>query len=228
MAVNGERFYNIVYVLDVLKIIKSESCSGSDVWLNDLLVGRFTWRDQVRSEAKAVLEDLKRHGFQLGIVSGDAQEAVDACAREIGWDLFDFRVGDCDPFAKQKFVTSVMEISCKRVLFVGDGINDALAQSASTLGISMNPYSASASSVTLLHPNLELIASVLKIGCRLRLGIVLNLLAASIYNLFMIPWAVGAGLPFGLPLLSPRITSLLMVLSGLTLVSTSLLTLIFP
>jgi P-type E1-E2 ATPase len=192
--------------------------------LNGSLVGYFTWRDELRPEAQRTLQSLRSKGFQMGIVSGDAQEAVDNCARFCGWDLFDYRVGDCDPFAKQRFVQSVQSLSKRRVIFIGDGINDALAQSCSSLAISLNPYAASTASLTLLRPDLELIGEAFRIGRMLRIQITLNLIAASVYNLLMIPWAMGFGLTVGLPLLSPRITSILMAISGISLMFSNLLT----
>ncbi len=207
-----------------LAIFKSGNFSGSEVWIDGNLVGCFTWRDDLRPEAQQVLQLLRAKGFQMGIVSGDAQEAVDDCARACGWDLFDYRVGDCDPFAKQRFVQSVHSLSKRRIIFIGDGINDALAQSCSSLAISLNPYAASTASLTLLRPDLSLIVEAFRIGRMLRIQIVMNLLAASIYNLLMLPWAMGFGLAIGLPPLSPRITSILMATSGLSLMFSNLLT----
>ena len=207
-----------------LCITKSGNFSGSEVWFNACFVGSFTWKDELRPEAQHVLQSLRSKGFQMGIVSGDAQEAVDDCARNCGWDLFDYRVGDCDPFAKQRFVESVQNLSKRRIVFIGDGINDALAQSSSSLALSLNPYAASTATLTLLRPDLSLIVEAFRIARMLRIQIALNLIAASAYNLLMLPWAMGFGLPLGLPPLSPRITSILMATSGLSLMLSNLLT----
>lgn len=94
----------------------------------------FTLRDSVRSEASAVIAAIHRLGIRpIVLLSGDANEAVGEVARVVGVD--DFR-GRLLPHEK---VAAVEELRARfgAVAMLGDGINDAPALAAATVGIAM-------------------------------------------------------------------------------------------
>jgi Cu2+-exporting ATPase len=91
--------------------------------------------DPVRDEAKHSLEALRRLGHRLAVLSGDQPAVVRAVVARIGVP-FDEVVGGASPEQKLAFV----EERAKHgpVFMVGDGVNDAAALSAATVGIAVH------------------------------------------------------------------------------------------
>jgi Cd2+/Zn2+-exporting ATPase len=120
--------------------IKSVDLNEAEGW-SLIFVGRegkcIGWvglKDQIRSEAKISVADLKLEGVRrIALVSGDRQSVADDVAHEIGCDEV---VGDCLPQNKVDYVSRV-RANGYRVAVVGDGVNDAPALAAGDLGIAM-------------------------------------------------------------------------------------------
>ena len=113
-------------------------------------------RDTARSHGRAMVEQLRRQGIKrICLLSGDQQGAVDVLAEELGID---------DTYARLlpgEKVSAVQEMKrdYQYVAMVGDGINDAPALSASTVGIAMGVAGADAvletADVVLMSDNLS-------------------------------------------------------------------------
>ncbi len=97
---------------------------------------RFAFADELRSDAKEVVEKLRSMGCEVVLLSGDRAKVVESAARALG--ISDFRSG-LKP-AEKCAAIEAMRSSGKRVLMVGDGLNDAPALSAAD--VSMSPSSA--------------------------------------------------------------------------------------
>ena len=113
-------------------------------------------RDTARSHGRAMVEQLRRQGIKrICLLSGDQQGAVDVLAEELGID---------DTYARLlpgEKVSAVQEMKrdYQYVAMVGDGINDAPALLASTVGIAMGVAGADAAletaDVVLMSDNLS-------------------------------------------------------------------------
>jgi Cu2+-exporting ATPase len=91
--------------------------------------------DPIRDEARDSLEALRRLGHRLAVLSGDQPAVVRAVVARIGVP-FDEVVGGASPEGKLAFVE---ERTAKGPVFmVGDGVNDAAALSAATVGIAVH------------------------------------------------------------------------------------------
>jgi Cu2+-exporting ATPase len=94
------------------------------------LRGAFATEEQIRHDARAELEGLARRGYRLAILSGDRAERVRRVARELALESLGVRpedvLGDLTPEDKAAWLAQ----NGRRALFVGDGINDALAADA--------------------------------------------------------------------------------------------------
>jgi Cu2+-exporting ATPase len=97
---------------------------------------RFTFADQLRSDAKATIDELKAAGIATSLLSGDRVEVTQAIATELGIDTAE---GALSPVEKTKRLEA-LKASGAQVLMVGDGLNDA--PSLAFAHISMSPASA--------------------------------------------------------------------------------------
>lgn len=91
--------------------------------------------DPVRDEARESLEALRRLGHRLAVLSGDQPDVVRAVVARIGVP-FDEVIGGASPERKLAFIEE--RAKSGPVFMVGDGINDAAALSAATVGIAVH------------------------------------------------------------------------------------------
>jgi len=125
--------------------------------------GHVVLKDVLRQEAPAVLGELTRLGVtRLAMVSGDSKETTAHIAQELGIKEFH---GECLPGDK---VTIVEGLTPKRVMMVGDGVNDAPVLAASDVGVALGAKGSTAASesadVVILVDNLAVVATALSIG----------------------------------------------------------------
>jgi Cu+-exporting ATPase len=147
------------------------------------------------------------------MITGDREEVARAIAAEVGIARLHANVR---PTGKAAIVLAEREAG-KRVAMVGDGINDAPALAAAEVGIALGSgtdIAANAADITLLRgiARLPLALSLARSTFR---TIRRNLVAASIYNLILIPVAAAG-------LLSPVVASAAMSLSSVSVLVSSL------
>ncbi len=171
--------------------------------------------DAVRPDAREALRALAQAGWQPRILSGDHGATVAAVARALGIDP-SLAEGDATP--ERKLQAIAQAAAGGPVVMVGDGVNDAAALAAATVGIHVHggaEASLRAADVFLTRPGVQAVAD-LAAGARgtlqaIRLGIALSLA----YNALCIALAMAGWL-------SPLVAAVLMPLSSLTVVSIAL------
>ena len=152
------------------------------------LAATFRFRDEPRAEGSLFVRHLKpRHGFQhILLVSGDRDSEVQYLAERVGITEVH---GSQSPEAKLALVRE--ETRKANTVFMGDGINDAPALTAATVGIAFGQGSdvtAEAAGVVILDSSLERVDELLHIGRRMRAialesavgGILLSVIGMSI------------------------------------------------
>lgn len=105
------------------------------IGLDNKLVGMIGLQDNVRPEAAQIIEDLRATGIrQVILLTGDSQHKAEQLATELGIDKF---YAQSTPDSKVDVVRQLQEQG-HRVMFVGDGINDAPVLTQADVGLAMN------------------------------------------------------------------------------------------
>ena len=123
------------------------------------------------------------------MLSGDRQEAVAAVARELGVSKFQAEMKPADKIARLK----ALREKGRRVLMVGDGLNDAPALTAAN--VSMSPISAAhltqaQADTVFLSDRLAPVADGLALARKAKALMLENLWLSVIYNLIAVPIAI--------------------------------------
>jgi heavy metal translocating P-type ATPase len=100
--------------------------------------------DPLRDEAGSTMTALRSMGVErIVLVSGDRQSTADVVGKTVGVDEV---FGDCTPEGKLEIVHAEMMATKGSVVAVGDGINDAPALAAASVGVAMGARGATAAS----------------------------------------------------------------------------------
>ena len=177
-------------------------------------LGRIVLRDRLRPEAPALVAALAARGIATTLLSGDRPEHVREIAAEAG--IAEAR-GGLLPADKAAFVAA-REGEGEPVLMVGDGINDAPALSAASVGCAMaggTDIALESSSLVLTRPDLARVGVAHDLAVRTMRIIRQNLAWAFVYNLVGIPLAMTGRL-------TPIHAAAAMALSSLCVVGNSL------
>jgi Cu2+-exporting ATPase len=163
--------------------------SSTVLSLDNQLVARFTFEDRLRQGAAATIIGLKKAGLDVEIVSGDRKASVARVAAKLGLDTW---VGETLPGGK---TTRLGELAAagRKVLMVGDGLNDAPALVAAHA--SMAPANAAdigrtTADFVFLRPSLTAVTTALDISRRSATLIRQNFAIAILYNVIAVPIAV--------------------------------------
>lgn len=154
---------------------------------NNALAGMVDVGDEIRAEAKTAIQHLKTEGITTVMLSGDREAACNLVAKELGIDVWHALK---TPEQKLKIIDELMKNA--PVAMVGDGVNDAPALTAATIGISLSnatQIAVDAAQIILLHNNLLLLPEAFKISRHTLLTIRQNLFWAFCYNIVAIPIA---------------------------------------
>jgi len=175
---------------------------------NGQLLGWIDVKDEIRPEAKEVINYLHSKNIKTILLSGDRVAKCDQLAKELGIDEV---IAEQTPEQKLKVISELNAIA--PTAMVGDGINDAPALAKASVGVSMSEASQIAmqtAQVVLMGSGLKNLPAALGLGKHTYLTIKQNLFWAFFYNVIAIPVAA-----FGL--LTPTFGALVMGLSDVVL-----------
>jgi len=167
---------------------------GAGTWLfvahGRKIIGAIQVADEIRDETKTVVETLKKMGLKVGMISGDNKKTAESVAREIGIDRV---LAEVLPSGKSDEIKK-LQAEGEKVVFVGDGINDAPSLAQADLGIAMGSatdIAKEAGQIILMRNCLEKTVEALKVSRQTFTAIKQNLFWAFFYNIVMIPLAVA-------------------------------------
>lgn len=195
-------------------------CSIIYVVQNKKLIGIIGVKDTVREESKEAIREFMRRGINVVMLTGDHEGVANQIAKEVGIRHI---ISDVLPKEKASYIEKLKQDG-NRVIMVGDGINDAPALVASSIGISINQgtdVAMDSADVILMNNNLSNIIDFIDISKQSYHIIWQNLFWAFFYNALMIPIAAGLLLPLGITM-NPMVASIAMTISSLTVVMNSL------
>ncbi len=186
------------------------------VWVavDGVVVARAGFGDPLRADARASIDRLRKLGWRVALLSGDHPAVVRSTAQLLGLDLAD-AVGGASPEEKLRRVEEARTHGT--IVMVGDGVNDAAAIAAATVGVGVHggaEASMSAADVYLSRPGLAPLVELVEGAHRTMLVIRNNIIFSIAYNL------LGATLAV-LGILDPLIAAVLMPMSSLSVVYSS-------
>ena len=222
--VDGERYWlgtpqflNRTIGLDALPLIEkghfSKRSSLSVLADDSQLLAVFACEDSIRVEARGMVENLLAAGVEVSIASGDREQAVLEVAHQLNIPVARSQMSPQDKLA------SVLQLreQGRRIMVVGDGVNDAPGLQAADVSIAMGEGSTLArvhANWTLLNGQLTNISQAIGHARRARSTMKQNMSWAVGYNLSVLPFAA-----FGM--LEPWQAAIGMSLSSLAVVVNS-------
>src|SRR5690606_7183570 len=196
-----------------------QAAGDTTVWLvdADAPIARFHFRDRLRDEAREVCETLAAAGLRLHLLSGDRGAAVAQVAGALGIEAAQ---ADASPQLKLEYVRSLQQRG-RRVLMVGDGINDAPVLAAADVSVAVGRATSlarTAAGVVLLGQSLLDLPALRVLALRARAIVRQNLGWALAYNAIAIPAAAAGWVPPWLAAIGMSTSSLLVVLNAVRLI----------
>jgi Cu2+-exporting ATPase len=181
----------------------------SELWYRDRKTPpvRFTFADMPRNDAAETARAFEQRGIACMILSGDRREAVASAAEKIG--ITDWRA-EADPKTKAN-ILETLRGNGRKVLMVGDGLNDAAALAAAHVSIapaSGMDATQMAADMVLRSRGLYPLVEAVDVARRAKSLVLQNLGFAATYNAIVIPVAA-------LGYVTPLIASLAMAASSL-------------
>jgi P-type E1-E2 ATPase len=180
---------------------------------NTSVLGALTVADQLRKEAIQAVGELKRLGFRTVLLSGDSSEAASAIGAQL---RVHEAIGNLLPEQKLEKVRELLRQG-RRVAMVGDGVNDAPALAAATVGIAMGggtDVALETADITLMTSDLSRLTEVFGIAKRCYRVIMFNFWGTIVVD------TLGIALAF-LGLLAPITAALIHVCSELAFILNS-------
>jgi len=187
------------------------------------VAGLIAIADTIKENSKAAIEKLHDMGYETAMITGDNERTAMAIAKQAGIDRV---LAHVLPEDKANEVKRLQEDGRHKVVFVGDGINDAPALAQADVGIAIGAgtdVAIESGGIVLVKSDLRDIVTAIQLS-RYTMGkIKQNLFWAFIYNSIGIPVAMGVLFPFTGFLLSPVIAGGAMAFSSVSVVGNSLL-----
>jgi Cu2+-exporting ATPase len=185
------------------------------VWLADEQgwIARFELDDGLRHGTVETIASLKNRGLELIILSGDHPQAVASVAERVGIDKW---YAEQCPKMKMDYLVSLQKPG-KKVLMVGDGVNDAPVLSMANVSMTVSGASELANSTAdfiITDSSLNYIGYILDSAGKTHAIIRQNLGWAFSYNLLAIPFAAAGFIVPWMAALGMSLSSLLVVLNS--------------
>lgn len=183
-------------------------------------VGCFSLEDKIKDESKDVIKELKALNIKPVLLTGDNKITATKIAQKLGIDTV---YSEVLPDEKYDVVKKLQGSS--KVMFIGDGVNDAPSIKQANIGIALNSgsdVSKDAGDIILINNDLTSVIKSINLSIKSMTIVKQNLFWAFAYNVMGIPIAAGILYPFFGVMLSPMYAGIAMSFSSVTVVLNSL------
>lgn len=204
---------------ELLSWVNAEEDSGrTAVYLSydEKIAGIFIISDTIRGEATEAIKEIEKAGSSVIMITGDNKKAALSVAKETGISE-DKVTAQKSPSEKAGEIMR-MQVRGRRVMMVGDGINDAPALVQADVGIAMGratDIALESADIVLMRNDLRMIPETLRLSKATHNVIRQNLFWAFVYNIVAVPLAI-------MGMLHPIIAAIAMTLSSLSVVGNSM------
>ncbi|UCD05123.1 MAG: copper-translocating P-type ATPase [candidate division WOR-3 bacterium] len=186
------------------------------------LLGLMGVADPLKEETHVAIDQLRKLGLELIIVTGDNERTANAIAKSAGIDRVRAGVLPAEKADEVKRIQGEGKV----VSFVGDGINDAPALAQADVGIAIGTgtdIAIESGDMILMQGEIIDAAAAIQLGRKVMSRIKQNLFWAFAYNTALIPVAAGVFYPLFKIAFRPELAGFAMALSSVTVVTLSLL-----
>ncbi|MEM4567057.1 MAG: heavy metal translocating P-type ATPase [Sulfolobales archaeon] len=208
-------------VEDVVENITSKGFTAIIVAVNREVAAVMKVGDTVRSEVVDVVKYFKNLGLKTALVTGDSRRVGEAVVKTAKIDLL---YAELNPEDKAELIDELQKRG-SRIMFIGDGVNDAPAISTSFVGVAMGAganISREAGDVVIVSNNLKSLIALHQLSRRVRRKGLENLLWAFMYNVVLLPVAMGVFYTSVGLALRPELAAAAMMLSDISVILNTL------
>ncbi len=201
-------------------LLASEGKTPMFFALGNKLLGLIAVADVIREDSPEAIEELKKMGMRVLMLTGDNEQTARAIAKEVGASDV---ISGVLPHKKGAVVESLKKEG--RVMMVGDGINDAPALTSAHIGVAIGAgtdIAIDAANVVLMKSRPKDIPALIKLSKATVRIIHENLFWAFFYNALCIPLAAGVFSSLLGWELSPMVGAAAMSLSSFCVISNAL------
>lgn len=177
---------------------------------NDEAIGAVALGDELKATSKELIEALKNNNIEPIMATGDNEKAAQGAAEDLG---IEYRSNQ-SPQDKYELVKTLKEEG-KKVIMVGDGVNDAPSLALADVGIAIGAgtqVALDSADVILTQSDPGDIESFIELAHKTTRKMKQNLFWGAGYNFIAIPLAAGILAPIGITL-SPALGAILMSVS---------------
>jgi len=209
-----EEGINVESLLPALERLENEGKTTILMSVDKIPAAVLGVADTVKENAVEAVQELKKLGIEVWMITGDNKRTATAIAQQVG---IEHVMAEVLPEDKADQIRKLREQG-RVVAMVGDGINDAPALATADVGIAMGTgtdIAMEAADITLIGGDLRSIATAVKLSKATMRNIKQNLFWAFFYNIVGIPVAAAG-------LLSPVVAGGAMALSSVFVVSNAL------
>jgi len=198
-----------------------QGCSVLFTACDNVAVAALGISDRIKPSSYQAVSGFHDQNLSVVMISGDNQQTSEHIAKQLGIDTV---ISGVLPSGKVSAIAQLQRDN-RKVVYVGDGINDAPALASADVSIAIGSGSGIAvesADIVLMSDNLQAVNNALRISAKTMRNIRQNLGWAFAYNVLLIPVAAGVLYPFYGILLSPMFAAAAMAMSSVFVVSNAL------